>query len=260
MAAWGVMALRLGHDDPISPEAPRGRYRRIQYSLVGLLTTLAGLLFVYRAIFVNEAWRPLSSHVDGLLLIAALLSGAVLFLQTGRRLPEFSGFALPILTVLLAWAICASSWTFEPFEIGTVWKTFHLASVYLGVMAVSMSAVGGGMYLYLRKRLHRKADLASPRRFGSLEATEGLIRSTSILGFVMITLALITGLVIQLDAPEKLGKGWWYSSHIVLPIIAWVLYALLINVRHSSTFRGARAAWLSIAGLVLLLVTLGVAR
>jgi len=38
----------------------------------------------------------------------------------------------------------------------------------------------------------------------------------------------------------------------------WLIYAVVMNTRHTATFRGARAAWLSILGLVLLLATFGI--
>ncbi len=252
-AAWAIMSSRLGRDD-----RPR-QMRRAQYALLGTCTTGSVLLLVYRTIFVNEGWYPLQAHVDGLLLMAVLLAAATLFLQTGRRLPEFSGFALPLLTFLLLWSICASWWTHQPFDMTTVWKTFHRAVVYLGTLSVSVAAAAGGMYLHVRRRLRRKADLAAPGRFASLEAIERLITSASVLGFALISLGLATGLISHVENPGDLGARWWLSPHILLPLPAWVIYGLLMNLRFASTFRGRRAAWLSIIGLVLLMMTLGAA-
>jgi hypothetical protein len=42
-----------------------------------------------------------------------------------------------------------------------------------------------------------------------------------------------------------------------LSVAAWLIYALLMNVRHAVLFRGSRAAWLSILGLALLVATFG---
>ena len=44
-----------------------------------------------------------------LVLIAALFGSAVLFLQRKPRLEALSAFALPLLALLLAWAVCASA-------------------------------------------------------------------------------------------------------------------------------------------------------
>jgi ABC-type uncharacterized transport system permease subunit len=252
LAAWIIMIARLGRGEGDRP------LRKSQYSLVGVITVTAIALIVYRMAFVYQSWQPLRAHVDGLLLIAALLSMAVLFLQTGRRMPEFSGFALPVLTLLLAWAICASRFTLELFAIDDVWRVFHLASVYLGTISVAVGAVAGTMYLYVQRRLRQRGQqLPRPGRFASLESLERVIARGAALGFALITLGLASGLIIEMHKPDVLGPGWWYSPKVLLATFAWLVFAVLMNVRHATRFRGARAAWLSIFGLVLLLATMG---
>ena len=80
------------------------------------------------------------------------------------------------------------------------------------------------------------------------------------LGFGLLSLGLIAGLIIitSNDGATRLGPGWWHSPKVLLSVAAWLLYALVLNVRHGTRFRGARAAWLSIAGLALLLTTLAI--
>lgn len=251
--ACAILVARLVRPDR-SP-----RLRRLQHVLVGTSMLLAALLLVYRMYFVYDgSWQPLRAHVDGLVLMAGLLSAATLFLQSGKRLPEFSGFGLPLQTFLFAWAICASWWSYELFEMTSVWRTFHLASVYLGTLSVAVAAVAAGMYLYVRRRLRAKRDLNSPGRFGSLEAIERSLISVSMLAFALITLVMVTGLVIRQQDPDSLGPGWWYSGKVVSATGAWIVYAVLMNIRRSSYFRGKRAAWMAIGGLLMLLVSLGV--
>ena len=93
----------------------------------------------------------------------------------------------------------------------------------------------------------------------SLETLETLIIRAATLGFVLLTLSLISGLVMvtQSDHTSSLGKAWWSSPKVWLAGAAWIVYAVLINVRSFSTVRGRRAAWLAIAGLVLVLATYG---
>ena len=239
----------------------RTSLRRAQYSLVGVCTLLALGLFVYRLVVVHEGWQPLQAHEDGLLMMAALLAGTVLFLQARWRLRELSGFALPLLTLILAWGICASWWTYKPFRIDLIWHPFHLAAVYLGAISVGVAAVAGAMYLYVGRRLRRHHAVPPLGPFASLEASERLIISASTLGFALLTVGLVTGLILRAaDADTSpLGSGWWYCPKVVLSAAAWLIYALVMNVRYATRFRGARAAWLSIAGLLLLLAAFGTA-
>ncbi len=228
----------------------------VQLSLTGLCTAGSMGLFTYRALVVHRGWQPLESHVDGLLLIAALFAVMVLFLQSLGGVAGLATFALPVLTLILAWAICASAWTFYFFEIDSVWKTVHLAAVYLGTLFFAVAAIGGGMFLYVQRGLRCKR-LGGGRGLASLEAIERLIVWASASGFALLSLGLAMGLILVASGPTKLGEGWWYSPKFVAATAVWLIYGAVMNARHAASYRGARAAWLSIAGLVLLLVTFG---
>jgi ABC-type uncharacterized transport system permease subunit len=252
LAACGVAVARLRG----SPERAAS-LAGVQAWLVGVIGIACAGLFAYRWLFVHGRWQPLAAHVDGLLLIAALLAGVVLFVQARPRLFGLSAFALPLLSLILAWAICAAAWTYRPFSIETlhpVWKGAHLGGVYLGTLSSVVAAVAGGMYLFVQSRLKRKVDPVGRRPLASLETLEGLIIRGATLGFVLLTVGLIAGAVILIEDGSAAGEAFLVTK-IVLACVAWLVYAVLMNVRYTSSFRGARAAWLSIAGLTLLLAT-----
>ncbi len=233
--------------------------KRAERILVAICGGAAGLLFIYRCVVVHANLPPIEAHVDGLLLIAALFAGIVLFLGVRERLPGINAFALPVLTILLAWAFCSSWFTFEPFAFASAWKTVHLFGVYLGTLSVAIAAVAGAMYLVGQRRLRLKQP-QSDTPLPSLERVEKVIVRTSAVGFAMLTVGVVTGvIIIGSNQSGSLTAGWWYSPKVVLGVTVWVLFALLMNVRHATVFRGARAAWLSIAGLVLILATFGAA-
>ncbi|MEX1088056.1 MAG: cytochrome c biogenesis protein CcsA [Phycisphaeraceae bacterium] len=225
---------------------------RVTMSLLGTVTTGSAVLFVIRW-WAGGRWAPLDAHVDGLLLIAALLGVLTLFLRSRAHLPGLTTFALPLISFVLLWGICASQWTFHGFHIISVWSSLHLASVYVGTALFVIAAVAGVMYLYAERRLRSHSGAMPAQRVGSLEAIEKLIIRTSAIGFALLTVALITGFVMWSTEAQKLAPGWWYSRKIVLALVAWLIYAVVMNVRHTTAFRGSRAAWLSIIGLVLLL-------
>jgi ABC-type uncharacterized transport system permease subunit len=238
------------------PERPfTASFRQRLFVAIITLTTLG--LFI-RFWLAGGSWQPVTSHRDGLLLMSFMLAGTIFFIQNRARLVGLSAFALPVLTFVLTWAICASGPTYHPFDLPDlhpVWRGAHLTGVYLGTTCCGIAAMAGGMYLYVQARLKRKDNLGSLGRLASLEALENLIIRTATTGFILLTLGLVSGAVVVSEGDRQLPPGWWFAPKIVLASLAWGVYALLMNVRYASGFRGRRAAWLSIVGLTLLLAT-----
>ena len=224
--------------------------------LLAACAVVAGCLFAYRAILVHEYWAPLETHLDGLLLIVTLLATTVLFLDLRSRMPGVTAFALPVLAVLLAWSVCASSFTLETFQINSIWKAVHLASNYLGTLFFVIAAIAGGNYLYAHRRLRSKQPMEARRPMASLETIERMIIRTATLGFALLSLGLVMGVIEATVGPFASGLFWW--TKITLALAVWIVFGIVMNVRHTTTFRGARAAWMSITGMVLVLATIGV--
>ena len=132
----------------------------------------------------------------------------------------------------------------------------HLAGVYLGTLGCAVAAVAGAMYLFVERQLKAKRNPRGLLRLASLERLERLIVQSATLGFALLTLGLVSGVVILWDRHDL--AGWWASPKVLLATAAWAVYALVMNVRIATMFRGRRAAWLAIGGLVLLLGVYGI--
>jgi len=257
-----AIAMQPGSAADAGLETQAGRPdKRLLNALVAVAGVGAAGLLVYRWLSVGEGWNLLSAHVDGLLLIASLLAGVGLYIQSRPRLGGLAVFILPLLTLILAWAICASAWTYRPFHLDSlspVWTAVHLAGVYLGTLGCALAAVAGGMYLVVQRQLKAKRNPRGLLRLASLESLERLITQSATLGFALLTVGLISGVVILRYESDLLGPGWWYSPKVLAAFAAWLVYAVVMNVRYATAFRGRRAAWLAIGGFVLLLVVYGI--
>lgn len=243
------------------PVGHRGSVMPVQIIFAGIGSLCLGV-FVYRVAAIHKAWVPLEAHVDGLLLIGILLAFSILYIQSRPKLFGLSLFATPLLFLMLAWGVCASLWTYRPFNNQTfepAWIIFHTSTTYLGLLGCGIGAAGGAMYLFVQRRLKDKAKLGQVNPMASLETLELLILRAATLGFALLTLSLVSGLIVvtQSELTTSMGVAWWSSPKLYLAASAWLVYALLVNVRSFTTFRGRRAAWLAIAGLVLVLATYG---
>jgi ABC-type uncharacterized transport system permease subunit len=115
------------------------------------------------------------------------------------------------------------------------------------------------MYLILSARLRNKHSPVDSR-FGSLERLEHLNYTAVSIGFALLTVGLITGVVRVVESSTRFGEHWFLNPKIVLSVAAYVLYALVLHSPINPSFRGRRTAILSIAGFVLLLGTLGLVQ
>jgi ABC-type transport system involved in cytochrome c biogenesis permease subunit len=250
-------ATVLAWRDRRKDEAADGRLRQTGSFIVAVICLL---LFAYRAVVVHDDWEPLQSHVDGLLLLLGLCAVLVAYLQWVGRLRGVELFALPLLVVMLLWAVCASWWSFARFDIAGVWDVVHLFSVYLGAAALAMAGVAGVMYLYAQHQLKRKASgrqrLQTLNRIAPLERIEQIGSRAALVGFVLLTVVLVAGAIRAASGPTVLGSQWWLTPKVIGSVIVWLLFGAVIHVRRAPALRGVGAAVMSIAGFLLLLAVL----
>ncbi|MFA7237456.1 MAG: cytochrome c biogenesis protein CcsA, partial [Phycisphaeraceae bacterium] len=235
----------------------RGSSQRTERSAILLAGFITLGLFVYRALFINQSWEPIESHVDGLLMLTGLLAVMIVYLQWKRPFRGLDVFALPVLVFLTLWGVCASWWSFTLFDIGGIWSGLHLWSVYLGMISATLTAATGVMYLFIQRQLRRR-DHAARRmtmlgRLASLESTEGLMLRAAQVTFVFLSIALTTGFIGKVGLlPHNLASVKVWGA-----IAGWAIYGLVVHVRWNPAFRGTRAAILSICGFVVLLGVMG---
>jgi len=266
-AAISVMAIRrlivpTSHaNGDQADEATEARRLFVPAWSFPVLALVTGGLLLARWVMSHD-WHPLHAHVDGLILMAFLMLLAGWYGQLRKRLSGLACFIMPVVSFLFAWAVCASAWTYYPFQLekfDPVWKLVHLTGTYLGTLSALLAATSGAMYLFVHRRLKTKHLPAPGHPLASLESLELIIVRTATLGFVLLTLGLISGMIIVTQtASATLGEHWYTSPKVILASLAWLAYAVLMNARRSASFRGTYAAWFSIFALVLLLATYGI--
>ncbi|MEL6349623.1 MAG: cytochrome c biogenesis protein CcsA, partial [Myxococcota bacterium] len=119
---------------------------------------------------------------------------------------------MSVTAFFLLWAVCASWWTYRLFDLESVtlaWSWAHLAGVYAGTAAAVIAAAFGVAYLWAERAARHGA--ASPRSLGlgSLERLERWVGEAATLGFVLLTIGLVSGVVILSQTPGAIGGGAW---------------------------------------------------
>lgn len=198
-------------------------------------------------------WIPLNDNFDALTSLGVVLALFVLYVQRSRPLGGLDWFVMPIVILLLAAALVFGSVKPHAYATGT-WFIVHYIAAFGGAVAFAVAAAVGAMYLITNHRLRRKS--ARPGvNFGSLERLEHLTMVSVTLGFALLTVSAITGVVrvVQKGGNTQLGPDWFRQPKVLLTAAAWVIYALVLHAPINPRFRGRRAAALSIIGFVLVI-------
>jgi ABC-type transport system involved in cytochrome c biogenesis permease subunit len=208
-------------------------------------------------------WLPLDDNFEAFLWLAILLAGFVMYVQRTKPIGGLDWFVMPIVIVLLISA--AVFGRARPLAYAdTAWSWVHRITAYGGAAAFAIAGAVGAMYLLANRRLrsrHDKAKALHGPNMGSLERLERITFASVTLGFALLTIGLVAGLIWQLriereSAPTRLGDRWWASPKVVLATAVWVVYAIVLHARINPVLRGRKVAILSIIGCVLMVGTL----
>jgi cytochrome c-type biogenesis protein CcsB len=133
------------------------------------------------------------------------------------------------------------------------WLTSHVITCFLGYAAFTV-AFGCGL-LYLLKNME-KGDKEKPSGFlgklPSLVMLDALIYQSIALGFVFLTIGIMTG---SIWAHYAWGSYWSWDPKETWSLITWLIYAIMLHARYVRGWRGKRLAVLAIIGFACVLFT-----
>ncbi len=132
------------------------------------------------------------------------------------------------------------------------WLFFHTTFAFLGDAAFVVTFTGGIMYLIQERQLKRRQPGLLYHRLPSLEVLDRLNYHSLTIGFVCLTLGIITGAV---WADFAWGSYWSWDPKETWSLITWFIYAALLHARLTVGWRGRKAAWLAIVGFAAVLFT-----
>ena len=239
-AGLGLSLARLWRDR----ESLRVAAKACQYA--GLLCGVAVLVWHSAA---RGVWQPLGDNFNTFVWLGLLLALFVVYNQLTHPLRGLEWFVLPIVILLL---VCAAVFgKTQPHDyLNTAWSRVHRITSYGGALAFAVAGAVGTMYLIAHRRLRTKRAMPGPN-LGSLERLEHLTLAAVTLGFALLTIGAVTGLVwsVRDDKPTPTAK-------IVMAMAVWVVYAIVLHSPINPSFRGRKAAVLSVVGFVLMVGTL----
>src|SRR6478609_1059678 len=197
---------------------------------------------------------PIDSLHFALSFSALIAVGAYLALRERLRLSALGAFIAPIALTFLIGAQFVGQSSEAVLGVSRTLLMFHIAANVLGIGLFLIAGAAGSVYLVQEHRLRTQKHVAAVgSRLPPLDALDTTTHRLLLAGFPLLTFGVVTGAVFsqQLSNP-----GGAESLRSLLGYATWLLLATVLVLRKTAGFRGRKAAYGTIAGVVCMLLVL----
>lgn len=222
----------------------------------GLLALIGGFVLHAAGIiesFVTHGLSSIMNLAEGLSFLAWLLVGGFLVMDRRYRLPVIGAFVTPlVLLVVLPSLLLHSNERPLPASFALAGLPVHVVIAFLGIAVFALATGVAVMYVLLERQVKGKRFGVLFSRLPSLEVLDEINSTLVRLGFVALSITLVTG---SFFAKEAWGDYWRWDPKQTLSLLGWLLYAALIHARLFIGWRGRRVALLTMVGFGVLFVS-----
>ncbi|HUJ29383.1 MAG TPA: cytochrome c biogenesis protein CcsA [Myxococcales bacterium] len=227
---------------------------------IGRISLLVGVALHFAAFALSAGVAGLGLGSDAwkggqlFSLLAAFTVAGYLLLDFRYDLPVAGSFVAPFTVAVMVPAHLVRSGVHAiapPLE-HSVALFLHVGAAALGTAALALSFGLSLLYLASERQVKRKRPGRLFARLPSLDLLDKAGYRLVVWGFVFLSLAIATG---SLVSREATGSSLPLAPKQGFAILAWALFAALIQARLVAGWRGRRVAVLVVAGFVLLMGT-----
>ena len=218
---------------------------------------------------------PISNLFESLCFLSWGLILAQLILEREYQTPIISTLSIPIILLTLGFACFVlpedlrSSSNLVP-ALRSSWLVMHVSVVMLSyasliigsclsasvllidnnqALQIRSSSVGIGGYKVTN--IVSNEEVIKPYQFTHLEKLDTLSYRSILVGFVLLTLGLVSGAV---WANEAWGTWWSWDPKETWAFISWLFYAAYLHMRISKGWQGRKPALLATSGFFIVLI------
>ena len=244
---------------------------------VRLLTILVNLFIASQLLF---RWSisghfPISNLYESLYFLTWGITIGQLLIEREYQSPIIPLIAIPIelLTVAFACFVLPEDLKLSSNLVPALrssWLIMHVSVVMLSYAALIIGSLLSASVLFINKNkplqirsssigiggIRMSSDyplneLVDPVEFSHSETLDTLSYRSILIGFVLLTLGLISGAV---WANEAWGTWWSWDPKETWAFISWLFYAAYLHMRISKGWQGRRPALLATSGFLVVLV------
>ena len=197
---------------------------------------------------------PIDSLHFALSFTALIAVGAYLALRKRARLFALGAFIAPIALTFLVGAQFVGQGSEAVVGVSRTLLMFHIAANVLGVGLFLIAGAAGSVYLVQERRLRTKKRVASlGSRLPPLDALDQTTHRLLLAGFPLLTFGVVTGAVFS---HHLTSSGSAEALRSFLGYATWIMLGAVLVLRKTAGFRGRKAAYGTIAGVVCMLLVM----
>ena len=200
---------------------------------------------------------PLANLYESMIFFAWAIILIYLIIEWRTKSKIIGAFVVPMAFLAMAYASISPDINnrIAPLipALQSNWLTSHVVTCFMGYAAFAI-AFGCGL-IYLLKNME-KGDVEKPAgflgRLPALATLDTLIYQSTALGFVFLTIGIMTG---SIWAHYAWGSYWSWDPKETWSLITWLIYAIMLHSRFVRGWRGKRMAILALIGFACVLFT-----
>ncbi len=225
-------------------------------SLLGLFAQTVGIILRWVGSYkMGIGHAPFSNLYESLIFFAWTLMFLYMIVEWRTRNRTFGTFVTPLAFLAMAYASFSPSISshIQPLipALKSNWLISHVITCFFGYAAFGVSLALSLMYLLKRLDAPGQKNI-----FLKLIPPEGILDDLNyqmiVIGFLMLTLGIITGSV---WAHSAWGSYWSWDPKETWSLITWLIYAAVIHSRMVRGWKGKKIAILSMVGFACVLFT-----
>lgn len=198
---------------------------------------------------------PVSTVQESLSLFSLAIVGAFILFERFYKVAILGSFIIPLamISIAVSSVLPDRGADFSPQHYG-IWFWIHILCAFISYATFTISCGVSVMYLLQQHFLKKKHFGALFRKLPSLETLDDISYRSLMIGFPLLTVAIISGVVRSYQA---VGSYWsWADPKQVWTLATWLIYAALLHGRIMTGWRGKKAAYLSMIGFLVLVISL----
>jgi len=274
LLAFASLLLAL----PIAFWSLSGNPGALTQKLVRILVVAANLLLTTQLVWrwLDSGHFPISNLYESLCFLAWGCTLTQLLVERSWPSPLVPAATTPMALICVAFASFALPDTLQNAAplvpaLRSSWLVMHVSVIMMSyaallvgsLLSVAVLLTERGQLLELRSSSigsggFQKARLDSSgtvsletTTFGLGERLDNLSYRTITVGFLLLTVGLISGAV---WANEAWGSWWSWDPKETWALICWLVYAAYLHTRLTRGWQGRKPAWVAIGGLVVICV------